>query len=102
MIHTKECDEYIIKARKEVEEYVAKWPDYCNNCYGAGGFSHAGSYWVPPDFESCTECIGKGKCPRCGAETFTDDETIICSSCQFSLNDGPWMPSGGECICWQE
>lgn len=99
MTHTKECDKYVNEARKEVEAYISMWPNYCNNCSGSGGFYYPGSYWQPPDFEPCDECVGKGKCPRCGAESFTDDSFNVCSSCQFSLTDGIGMPSRGECIC---
>lgn len=109
MTHTKECNEYIEKCNKSVEDYKQKWPNYCKSCYGAGGSYFPGSYYSPPDFNECEDCIDKGKCPRCGAETFklierenqaTDDIPQICSSCQFDLTTNSCMPEDGECICW--
>ena len=102
MIHTKECDTYIARTKEEIEKYVKKWPNYCSSCHGAGGFYSPGSYWQPPDFDICDNCVGKGKCPRCGAESFVseDSDIQICSSCQFDLNKDQGMPENGECTCW--
>ena len=56
------------------EEYLKKYPNYCRNCNGYGGWETK-----TPDFQrkGCPECFEKELCPRC-KENLSDFECNIC------------------------
>jgi hypothetical protein len=69
MNHSIECEE-------KFKEWEDKYPNRCQICNGAGGWSYPGTYWEPPDYVECEACIGQSKCPLCGEgipEIFWDD-----------------------------
>ena len=99
MKHSVEC----IKLFKEWEE---KYPNYCRNCNGAGGFYFSGTRWIPPDFAECDECIGQGKCPLCGEKIGEGipldcflDETILPCGHTYENPEAPYCICEGEPIC---
>jgi hypothetical protein len=79
MIHSIECEQ-------QHKKWDEMYPNRCKICNGAGGQSYPGTYWEPPDYIECDECIGQGKCPLCGAEIgegipldcFLDDSILPC------------------------
>lgn len=62
--------------------YRELYPLHCKTCHGQG--VQIGIDWVPMPFgvgncametpEPCGDCLGEGKCPRCGREIATDDD----------------------------
>lgn len=96
-MHSPVCDAAAEKVKAAQAEYDAKWPNHCKNCNARGGFDLPGSHWDPPDFDVCAECVCSGKCPRCGASTFSDDEVSICSGCGFDTMNPDRRPENYEC-----
>ncbi len=88
-VHSIECEEL-------QKEWDTKYPHHCKKCNGAGGFVYPGTYWEPPDYDECSECVGQLKCPLCGADIPEDwdfDNKILPCGHKY---DNPEAPS---CIC---
>lgn len=81
----KEADTYA-RWMREYQAFRRAWPHACETC-GASGMVHdAGDFYQPPMDEPCDDCIGKGKCPRCGAIIFgEDDEGTDCPICGWTM-----------------
>lgn len=95
-IHTQEC----LEAQAARKAWEARYPNYCKECLGNGGFYDPGTYWDPPDFGPCSSCWEQNICPRCGhAEAFEPDAfTPPCLYCGWY--DSPESsPPAAECIC---
>ena len=118
--HTADCDERQARYEQDIAAYVAKWPDYCQKCGGAGGFNYPSSYHEPPDYELC-ECLEQDICPRCGKRTIVwlvthsweqladlpqgYGDTPFCCSCGWIdgfENSTPPAPEPHECWCWEQ
>lgn len=91
-----ECKEKIQQHQQVVAEFEQRYPNYCRHCLGNGGefysfdpsssgVSLATGFMV--DFENCSECVEKGRCPLCGV-ALPDDEPWICPGCGWDY-DGP-------------
>jgi len=106
-LHTKECIEANLDYTKEVQNYVNKWPNYCRECSGWGGFYETGcsvpygSTYVdlPGSTEPCPDCQEEGKCPRCMTDMDVSEEENACPKCGWKWGDEgiPLDPPG--CIC---
>lgn len=106
MQHTPECQAAQDRYQKAVEEYEQKWPNWCRNCFGMGGFVIRNYPSEPDDYEICSHCMEKGVCPRCG-QTVWDVEDVFefpttCPKCGWQ-EDRPQdchpMPMDGPCEC---
>ena len=87
-----------------------KGADVCSVCGGYGYLDHATVDYVPygsgdvpmygSERDPCAQCVGKGKCPRCGAEALKDEERLnihgghymvtwtVCGQCGHEID---WM-----------
>lgn len=66
------------------QEYLDKYPGYCRACDGWGSdvydYSPAPGPGTIPMTDPCPHCVEKGRCPRCGAQSYApgwerDDKT---------------------------
>jgi len=117
MEHTPECEQAQKQREAEIELWEANWPNACKECGGLGGSSHVervGPY-LQDCWDDCGECVGDGKCPRCGTELFADagknwnkifgdwiDSMKPCPICgwNWGQNAGDVRPDDFECWCW--
>lgn len=106
--HSKSCLDEQARHRTEVEAWLARWPGYCEECQGRGGRtihydpSPAGVALSPgwmSEFEPCDECVGAGRCGRCGAPMTEADKA--CAACGWSCGDGLPVGLDGPCECWE-
>lgn len=67
------------KYKMTKEEYFKKYPDYCTNCNGYGGWETK-----TPVFErnGCPECFEKQICPRCGNHV---NDLFECETCEWKI-----------------
>lgn len=101
--HDEECIRDFERGLPRAKAYEQQWPHYCRQCDGWGGKPYGGSYWEPPDFDDCPNCMEKGICPRCGGSIATeedpDDIKEQCGHCGWDgqhVDDGhPGLPG-----CW--
>jgi hypothetical protein len=115
--HTTECDERQAQYEQDIALYVAKWPNYCQKCGGAGYIyyeydpSPAGVSLSPgtmTDADPCECCLERGTCPRCGTrDVWTDDdfefsEYVICPECGWNEEKPDIAPEQPECWCWEQ
>lgn len=123
MEHTIECLEQQARQEADQELYDANWPNACHRCNAWGGANEyenqapigSGAYWPESIFEECDDCIGQGKCPRCGTELFEDagekynalwddwfSDSKPCPVCgwNWGVNAGDVRPDDFECYCW--
>lgn len=76
--------------------YDAAYPSSCRACNGEGAFYFPGVYMYrdgsgePPSTDICEDCVGKGRCPRCGAQHDEDWEGDVCATCGWRW-DAPNM-----------
>lgn len=92
-------DEHMMHLRRldQRNAYIAKWPNYCRQCDGAG--SHTFYESVPygstnvsmPVHEYCEGCTasqaeGPQKCARCGALALKEDGSGPCSECGWNYD----------------
>lgn len=102
MLHTLRCIQLQAEYSEKTREYLEKYPNYCRNCSGIGGF-HS-SYDPSPDgvslgsgsiqdFDSCPECVENGKCPQCSTALYYGPEDphdefseshAFCALCEWS------------------
>ena len=76
MKHSDGCLAHQVEMKRVHDEWVAKWPNYCRKCGGAGEFIYqenqapfgSGCVWLETLSEPCEECLGNGHCPRCGKD----------------------------------
>ena len=84
------------------EEWVEKWPDYCQHCQASGEITYEENYGIPGPTETltdtCPKCLDKNKCPRCGEE-FSDEALLlsnhshlVCQECEWSTADPDTAP----------
>ena len=101
MTHSPECQKQMDDQKKNLEAWLEKWPDHCDNCRGWGGKSFPGNCEEPPDFDPCDECTGKGLCGRCKG-LLSNDEEGPCLVCGWNYDDGVPYDDGwiccGECM----
>lgn len=117
--HTPECLAQMEKARKEREDYITKWPNYCKSCNGWGGSTeyqthpYGSTTASEPIFEPCSDCgAAHPRCPRCGEDAFLDEgihmnilnwllEGEPCPSCGYDWGNNPddALPDEPECLC---
>lgn len=72
--HTARCEQ----ARLRRAVFERQFPNFCKTCQGRGLFTwsenqapHAsGLVWLEDLSEPCTDCVGSGKCPRCGRSQY--------------------------------
>jgi hypothetical protein len=119
----------------ELEAYTEQWPNYCRGCGASGEVpvnqlrsdpdpsqAHAGgagnhllrSFGIQREVD-CPECIGQEICPRCGAETMTQEAmqthrgTPHCTECGWYWGENkddcaprkwatPWEDPRGSAI----
>ena len=102
-MHTPECQAQIEKTKAAIVAWKEKWPNYCQECDGAGKhlwFEKRDCGYSEPMGEPC-ECTEQGICPRCGAQGI-DHETAEgpCSECGWNFDDS--MPEHlGDYGCWE-
>lgn len=84
--------------------YDREWPHACQGCGGAGLLYDPGVWRYPdgsgqpPSWEVCDSCLAVGRCPRCSAESFADEdlwdliggpeEVPTCAACGWSARQG--------------
>jgi hypothetical protein len=117
MTHTPECVQGQAQREAAAKAYRDAYPNHCPTCRGWGYFTSRGdmvpygSTWVPlPDMrEPCGECLGRGRCPRCGEESMVlEDEGDPgtedggpCYTCGWDQDKGE--PEPWECSCdWED
>lgn len=100
------CDETEskIKALNEIAHQVTvennkwteKWPNYCRDCGGWGGFTIPGVYSGPPercypeDFDLCN-ALPEDRCHRCSGELQAQKDGVQpgpCKTCGWNFDDG--------------
>lgn len=74
------------RARHAVEMAEARklHPHACGECWGSGF-----ALWGGPDgHDTCEDCVGQGRCPRCGESSIEvpDDASERCTSCGWSAD----------------
>lgn len=94
MKHTVECHKALLENKKKIQEYAAKWPNYCRKCNAQGGHIIYGTRYhkdgsgTPDEFNPCPECqeIEFPKCPRCGKEwgNTVMEDNIPCPHCGWN------------------
>lgn len=111
-VHTPECAAIISIEEAIIHHWKGRWPGYCIACEGQGEhrwFENgspfgSGEYWSMPMSDICYECLGKGRCPRCGAfngTSWNEDEPEPCLYCGWDNDD--WLPViDGPCLCLTE
>lgn len=106
MEHTAECQAEQKELKRLHDEYVAKYPNYCHGCGGAGVLTWqenqaplgSGQVWLETLSEPCDKCLLSGKCPRCGGE-YTDEDCLKpCSICGWNF-DSQCPPEKMEYPC---
>ncbi len=109
MTHTPECLDYQAKLKAARAEWIAKYPDYCRRCEGAGELHDPGNRDEPPSVDDC-ECLASLRCPRCGSHIEPGDfdgYTIFarCPSCDWGEGgaatdpDHQCLPAFDGCAC---
>lgn len=107
MEHTKECIDLTEKQEQLHAEWVAKYPNYCQSCYGVGGFHFPSTQWEPDSYDIC-KCHEDLKCSRCATpmpeEIFENDKKPFpCCGWFWGKNFDDFYPSSGDpCSCGQE
>ncbi len=113
VMHSPECLKAEAAYDKERRAFEKKYPNYCRACQGWGSRvyrfdpSPAGMSLSPgymEDWEPCTECVEKGKCPRCGSPLFekrNKPDTLHCRKCKWNTNEKfEGIPERPECECY--
>jgi hypothetical protein len=81
--HKESCIAHWLTTLRLQEAYDSKWQHHCRKCHGLGGFlysydpSPAGVSLSPgymQDFDTCSDCVEQGKCPRCGKLIYPLDQ----------------------------
>lgn len=85
--------------------YRAAWPEHCKTCYGWGTVGHGtpATQWEPGEPPAtCSDCVEKGICPRCGKPTLNED-CDSCTSCDWGYGEAgsEGLPEQPECWCWE-
>ena len=85
-----------INVKVEVDRvaYTQLYPNHCINCEGWGGHAareFRGMYGMSAayedTFDTCPECVDKGKCPRCSTENaLNEDGEGPCPNCGWNYN----------------
>lgn len=112
LIHSPECIATDKKMEEEQKEWIAKWPNYCRNCKGWGGFM---SHYDPSpsgvslssgymeDFDTCIVCADNFLCSRCMTKNpaWEEGNETPCINCGWD----PYYPDAlppdpsGPCSC---
>jgi hypothetical protein len=65
------------------------WPSHCKSCHAYGEYqlynSDADADCI---YETCPDCIGKRKCPRCGLPNSVSRIESSCPCCGWQRGDG--------------
>lgn len=82
----------------KLAEAKKQYPGACESCGGTGMHYIAGSYDCPPDSDACSDCLGEGRCPRCGKNIETSERDLCdyykCECGYDEQNDcDPVLPS---------
>ena len=111
MKHSEQCLKEQSEAKRLHDAWVAKWPNYCHKCGGAGEVTWqenqspigSGMVWLETLSEPCENCVLNDKCPRCGDKISWDDVLDLpqnCKHCGFDFdNPEPCPPAGLEYPC---
>ncbi len=97
--HSVDC----IAAEQAMNAYVAQWTNYCQHCQGAGVLTWqenqaplgSGHTWLETLSEPCDNCVGAGRCPRCGGAapaSWDDGGEEPCPHCGWN-----WCKVAGDC-----
>jgi len=92
-----------IAAEQAMNAYVAQWTNYCQHCQGAGVLTWqenqaplgSGHTWLETLSEPCDNCVGAGRCPRCGGAapaSWDDGGEEPCPNCGWN-----WCKVAGDC-----
>lgn len=95
--HSKYCE----AQQAAREAWIARWPDHCPTCEGAGGKYIQATRWEPDDFDICS-CLENGHCPRCMSKVEYSARTgvSVCPVCNWTDSnfvDGDPMPVDFVC-----
>lgn len=98
-----------LAAQAKQAEWDALWPNACKECDAAWFVS----YYEPIDefggmYKSgeCEDCMGEGKCPRCGHQhgiewNVDDDEACVECGWDVELTDASMCRPVAHCACWE-
>lgn len=84
--HTPECKRTQAIQTETLKEWRERWPGYCGHCSGWGQFSYPATYEDPGGADPCDDCVGSGKCGRCGTTGLPEEGP--CSKCGWNYDDG--------------
>ncbi len=95
--HSEQC----VEAQRIYAAYVAQWPDHCRPCCASGVYYFAGNYEQPAEYDTCSHCMERSICPRCGKSDALAEETdyCLCQFCQWTPDD---VAPIGECFCGED
>lgn len=105
--HSPECIERDAKLKKLHEDWVSRWPNYCKSCDGAGSWTDyenlGDGLGGMPVTNFCDDCVGIGKCSRCGTGLDPESDDGPCSFCSWNYDDFcPPQYLDGPCECWEQ
>ena len=100
-LHSEACNEARFEAIKEMDEYVDRWPDHCQDCHGWGGVVGSGPSLRPSSLQAkdameCGVCLAHNKCPRCGKpiQPMPPEPMSADTLVEYLLNDHPCQHCG--------
>ena len=64
-----------------IARFRAAFPDGCVHCFGIGFVQDGRDGW-----EYCSECLEKGKCPKCGQAVTWGESGWGCAHCEYDEN----------------
>lgn len=76
-MHKESCLAAQARIKAAQDAFLAKWPNFCKSCWGAGGHTSPGDFYQPPDWQPCF-CLDNGRCPLCGKQHNEDWEADEC------------------------
>ncbi len=107
--HHEECIASDAKRKAAFDAWHKRWPNACDDCGGAGGSSHGGSWDEPPSEEPCSTCTEKGICARCGEPGLTSEDRGDtstgdgpCKACGWNYDDSEPARREEPCACEEE
>lgn len=113
--HTEKCLAAREKERIDLVAYEKRWPRYCRKCGAQGGhtdWEYRGEcHGIPVSelvYESCSDCVLQGICPRCGSddtnflEDASDGGNMKCNSCGWKEGDPGAPQVDSDCGCYED
>jgi hypothetical protein len=116
MKHKKSCAEAFARYEERLAAWNEKHPNHCRTCGGWGGHEYyenqsplgSGQVWLMRNWDTCPDCLDKGRCPICGALFPKDEEEYaVCPAdprCGWNwVGKGLEIPGEPpECYCYEE